>query len=595
MSVPGGGAATAAVAVSRCLVYLGDLCRYAALHTPGPAAAKDWAAPASYYAAAVRLCPSGGNPHNQLAVLATYVGDDLSAAYQYARAQACAAPFATARDNLGLLLDKVPPAAAAAAAATPTSAPAAATADAARAAFVAALAAAFARAPNCADAVATALRALDAALASPGAAAALLTWGPAGSPPSALLMLATALCAELTRCWAPSGKGGSDAATAASAASTLLFGTWARLLGRAAAEAAAPPARGAALAVALPLLEWAAAAPADALPAPGAPSSEVRARAVAWECAAALLNALQDAGQHAHQQQLQQQPALAADYELRGMTALASPHAALRFGGAQEYSAATAAAVAGEGADVHSARAARALTAGVRIAAGGGPTGAPPLLRSPSTARFLPAHAGPLTARAVPPSPSLLWGALVPPSQAPYNDAAPAAEASKREPAESFCALIESEAAVDAVAAGLPAAVQPLAPVGAPPSGGSFRLFSAPALAQPPAQPPPLPSSALVSRALQPPGLANGTAAPAQLASSSWDSVFGARGGLEADQPLPFPGLLAAAARAPPLVPPPGACTSQRQNVLLAITPSDAWRARRPGFAAHLLASIPYT
>ncbi len=43
----------------------------------------------------------------QLAVLATYVGDELLALYRYFRSLAVELPFGTARDNLVLLFEKV--------------------------------------------------------------------------------------------------------------------------------------------------------------------------------------------------------------------------------------------------------------------------------------------------------------------------------------------------------------------------------------------------------------------------------------------------------------------------------------------------------
>jgi hypothetical protein len=607
-----GGAVCATVAVSRCLLYLGDLSRYASLHTPGPASAKDWGASAGYYAAAARLFPGGGNPHNQLAVLATYTGDELCAAYRYARAQACATPFATARENMGLLLDQARGGAAGAGGggdgATPTSAP---DGTAAVAAFVRALAALFQRTPGAADAADGALRALDGALAAPPAAAALLCWGPLGSPPPALHMLATALCAELSRGWAAPGAPPATGVAAASAAATLLFGLSSRLLRRAAAEASAPPPRGPALAAALPLLEWAASAPADALPPPGAPVAEARACGECWAAAAALLNALQHAGVAPPLAQQRGAPvssaALAEDYELRGLTALAPAHSALRFGTFRDFAAATAAAAAGEAADAHAARGARALAAGARIAAAGGPTGAPPLLRSPATGRFAAAgdaaHAPFAQQQQQQQQQQPSAGLWAPPPHAPqYAAAAPLPPAPAffgREPLESVGALIDASERDDAAPPPFDDAMdvseqqhwRALPPPGAPAASlppPGFSLFGGAVLVQPPAAPPPLPSSGLMSRALpqaqQPPppappmgGMAGAMRAPppgfagppahAQPppqqpqqdgAPASWSSgAFPLRGGSsDSELPLPFPGLLAAAMRAPP----PGAC-----------------------------------
>ena len=49
----------------------------------------------------------GGNSYNQLAVLATYSGDDLAAVYFYFRSLAVAKPFTIARENLVLLLEQI--------------------------------------------------------------------------------------------------------------------------------------------------------------------------------------------------------------------------------------------------------------------------------------------------------------------------------------------------------------------------------------------------------------------------------------------------------------------------------------------------------
>ncbi|CAM6046137.1 unnamed protein product [Sphagnum compactum] len=86
----------------RCLIFLGDLARYKEVHGDG----QDWSVSAGYYLQASALWPSSGNPHNQLAVLATYVGDELLAVYRYCRSLAVKSPFLTSRDNLVLLFEK---------------------------------------------------------------------------------------------------------------------------------------------------------------------------------------------------------------------------------------------------------------------------------------------------------------------------------------------------------------------------------------------------------------------------------------------------------------------------------------------------------
>ncbi|GLJ08852.1 hypothetical protein SUGI_0097090 [Cryptomeria japonica] len=90
----------------RCFIYLGDLARYKELHGDGDSQNHDWSIAAGYYLKAVSIWPASGNPHNQLAVLATYVGDELLALYRYFRSLAVELPFGTARDNLILLFEK---------------------------------------------------------------------------------------------------------------------------------------------------------------------------------------------------------------------------------------------------------------------------------------------------------------------------------------------------------------------------------------------------------------------------------------------------------------------------------------------------------
>lgn len=95
-----------AVLCQRVLICLGDLARYKELFAVQNAKNRDWTVAANYYKQAAGLCPSNGNPYNQLAVLATYNGDALSAIYHYCRSLAVDAPFVTARENLTLLLEK---------------------------------------------------------------------------------------------------------------------------------------------------------------------------------------------------------------------------------------------------------------------------------------------------------------------------------------------------------------------------------------------------------------------------------------------------------------------------------------------------------
>ena len=52
------------------------------------------------------MLPSNGNPHNQLAVLATYNDAEFIAVYRYARSLLVRCPFATARNNLDIVFVK---------------------------------------------------------------------------------------------------------------------------------------------------------------------------------------------------------------------------------------------------------------------------------------------------------------------------------------------------------------------------------------------------------------------------------------------------------------------------------------------------------
>ncbi|CAI5476991.1 unnamed protein product [Closterium sp. Yama58-4] len=93
-------------ACQQCLVYLGDLARYRELVVDGDMATRDWSVAAGYYMQAAFMLPSTGNPHNQLAVLATYGGSEVAALYRYYRCIACKQPFATGRANLLVLFDQ---------------------------------------------------------------------------------------------------------------------------------------------------------------------------------------------------------------------------------------------------------------------------------------------------------------------------------------------------------------------------------------------------------------------------------------------------------------------------------------------------------
>ncbi|XP_021643760.2 nonsense-mediated mRNA decay factor SMG7 isoform X2 [Hevea brasiliensis] len=94
------------ISCHRCLIYLGDLARYKGLYGEGESKTREYAAASSYYLQAASLWPSSGNPHHQLAILASYSGDELVAVYRYFRSLAVDNPFTTARDNLIVAFEK---------------------------------------------------------------------------------------------------------------------------------------------------------------------------------------------------------------------------------------------------------------------------------------------------------------------------------------------------------------------------------------------------------------------------------------------------------------------------------------------------------
>ncbi|KAA8519774.1 hypothetical protein F0562_014030 [Nyssa sinensis] len=90
----------------RFLVCLGDLARYRELCKKPDFQNRKWSVAATYYFEATMIWPDSGNPHNQLALLATYLGDDFLALYHCVRSLAVKAPFPDAWDNLILLFEK---------------------------------------------------------------------------------------------------------------------------------------------------------------------------------------------------------------------------------------------------------------------------------------------------------------------------------------------------------------------------------------------------------------------------------------------------------------------------------------------------------
>ncbi|KAM7277763.1 hypothetical protein ACFE04_004897 [Oxalis oulophora] len=94
------------VSCHRCLIYLGDLARYKGLYGEGNSRTREYATASSYYLQAAALWPSSGNPHHQLAILASYSADELAAIYRYFRSLAADSPFSTARENLIVAFEK---------------------------------------------------------------------------------------------------------------------------------------------------------------------------------------------------------------------------------------------------------------------------------------------------------------------------------------------------------------------------------------------------------------------------------------------------------------------------------------------------------
>ncbi|XP_051128281.1 nonsense-mediated mRNA decay factor SMG7-like [Andrographis paniculata] len=88
----------------RLLICLGDLSRY--FESVKKSEACDWSVASKYYLEATRTWPDSGNPHNQLALLATYVGDSFLALYHCSRSLAVKEPFLDAWRNVMLLFEE---------------------------------------------------------------------------------------------------------------------------------------------------------------------------------------------------------------------------------------------------------------------------------------------------------------------------------------------------------------------------------------------------------------------------------------------------------------------------------------------------------
>ncbi|KAG9149703.1 hypothetical protein Leryth_012428 [Lithospermum erythrorhizon] len=88
----------------RFLICIGDIARYKELYRKSDA--KNWSAAATCYLEAARVCPDSGNPHNQLALLGTYVDDSFLSLYHCLRSLAVEEPFPDVWRNLMFLIEE---------------------------------------------------------------------------------------------------------------------------------------------------------------------------------------------------------------------------------------------------------------------------------------------------------------------------------------------------------------------------------------------------------------------------------------------------------------------------------------------------------
>ncbi|XAR66479.1 hypothetical protein NMG60_11012737 [Bertholletia excelsa] len=89
----------------RLFVCLGDLARYRELCKKIDSQRHNWSIAARYYFKATLVWPDSGNPQNQLALLATYIGDDFLALYHFVRSLAVKEPFPDVQTNLNFLFE----------------------------------------------------------------------------------------------------------------------------------------------------------------------------------------------------------------------------------------------------------------------------------------------------------------------------------------------------------------------------------------------------------------------------------------------------------------------------------------------------------
>ncbi|KAK4787166.1 hypothetical protein SAY86_010999 [Trapa natans] len=90
----------------RFLICLGDLARYRELYEKDEVEARNWSIAAGHYLESSKLWPKSGNPHNQLALLATYICDEFLALYHCVRSLAISEPFPDAWNNLLHILEQ---------------------------------------------------------------------------------------------------------------------------------------------------------------------------------------------------------------------------------------------------------------------------------------------------------------------------------------------------------------------------------------------------------------------------------------------------------------------------------------------------------
>ncbi|XP_050236776.1 nonsense-mediated mRNA decay factor SMG7-like isoform X2 [Mercurialis annua] len=90
----------------RFLICLGDLARYREQCENLDILKQNWSVAVTHYLEASNIWPHSGNPQNQLAVLATYVGDEFLALYHCIRSLAVKEPFPDAWNNLILLFER---------------------------------------------------------------------------------------------------------------------------------------------------------------------------------------------------------------------------------------------------------------------------------------------------------------------------------------------------------------------------------------------------------------------------------------------------------------------------------------------------------